>query len=245
MSLRKALLAACVVALVILLCSCTVDADIRIHDDASGEALIVVELHPVAVAYMTDLSVALGNSDASVFDQEAIIRAFADRPGVTLREAVQPQKGTLTLDIEFDDVRRLFEAPPGGQAPSGDPPVAFAQNGPERTLSVSVSRTNFGHISGLFVMPESPLTVLLPYSEYDFMPRDEYAEVLEYAIEDYLDGMPVDELLEDKRIRAVVEADRVATEVDGGGIESGRAIFSVPILDVLTLDEDMEFSFSW
>ena len=245
MPTRLPILAVLVFILSVVVCSCTVDTDIRIHDDASGEAMIVVRLHPVAVTYMSDLSLSLGNAETTVFDQAAIERAFGERSGVTLREVVQTKEGTLTLDIEFDDVRRLFETPSGGEAPTGDPPVEFARNGLERTLSVVLSRSNFGHISGLFVMPESPLTVLLPYSEHDFMPQVEYLEVLEYAIEDYLDGMPVDELLEDKRIRAFVEADRDVSEITGGVIESGEATFSVPVLDVLTLEEDIRFSLSW
>ncbi len=244
-AMRLSILTVFVLATTAFVSSCTVDTDIRIHDDASGEATITVRLHPVAVTYMSDLMISLGSENPSVFDRAAIERAFHERPGVTLREIEQIGSDTLRLDIEFGDVRRLFEVNREYGAPRGAPPVEFVQTPTGRTLSVRLSRSNFGYISGLFVMPESPLTVLLPYSEFDFMPRDEYVEVLEYALEDYLDGISVSELLEGERVRAIVRTDGEVTEIEGGVISSGRASFNIPILDVLTLEDEMLFTASW
>jgi hypothetical protein len=110
-----------------------------------------------------------------------------------------------------------------------------------------LGRDNFGYVSGLFIMPDSPLTVLLPYSELDFMPRDEYLEVLGYALEDYLEGGTVEDLFSHKTIDAIVEVDGAITSALGGTVEAGgrSARFETPVLDLLTLEKSKTFSLSW
>lgn len=234
-----------VLAIMLFAGSCSVDSEIRIHDDASGTATVVIRLHPVAVTYMRDISQSTGAGETTVFDQDAIRRGFDERPGVILREITQSDDDTLELEIEFDDVGRLFESTWKDGALLARSPVEFKTAPGGSTLTVALSRSNFGHISGLFVMPDSPLTVLLPYSKYDFMSKEEYLEVLEYAMEDYLTDLSVKDFINAGSIRVVFDADRDIERADGGVLVDGDAVFTVPALDVLTLEEDLTYDATW
>jgi len=250
--------------------SCTVHTNITIHDDASGRAEITVTLHPVAVMYMSDIAASFGGTGSggmSPFDIEAIRRAFLTRPGIVIESIETAGEDTLLLAATFDDVRNLL-APPGG-GPAGDPasaggagapspgspsdptgapranPVSFSAAGGRGELALHLTRSNFHTISSLFVLPESPLTVLLPYAEGDFMPADEYLEVLEYALEDYLGGMSVEEFVEDAGVYAAIHTDRPMKAAQGGEISNRGAVFFLPLVEALTLDEDIRYSITW
>ena len=231
----------------LLVLSCTVETDIRIHDDASGRASVTVKLHPVAVRYMTDLMSALdvAAGDVSVFDIESIRRSFAARPGVELTAIDQIGEDTLSMELTFEDIRTLLEGSGRETEYLGRAPLRFSRVSGRTELVLRLSRSNFGHISGLFVLPDSPLTVLLPYSVYDFMPEDEYREILEYALGEYLEGSSVEELLEGQGISAYIETDRGVKEIEGGKLQSGRAYFFIPLIDVLTLERETLHSLVW
>ena len=245
-------------------CSCTVQTSIRIHDDGSGSADITVILNPVAVRYMTDITSSIGVGAATdvvagagtdgaevigPFDVEAIRRSFLARPGVELESIETSGKNTLHLKAVFDDVRTLLGPPGNDTAPAAPPqdatPVTYAAGPQGHTLTITLNRTNFYRISSLFVLPDSPLTVLFPYAETDFMPRDEYLEVLEYALEDYLDGMSVEEFVKDAGVYAEVEADSPVTAATGGEVSAGRAEFFIPIIDLVTLEQGIEYALTW
>ncbi|MBN1685153.1 MAG: hypothetical protein JW852_00785 [Spirochaetales bacterium] len=259
----KPIRALLVYALAFLAFSCTVQTEITIHDDASGRAEVTVTLHPAAVMYMSDISASLGGVGAggvSPFDIEAIRRAFLSRPGVKLESIETVGDDTLLLEAVFDDVSKLLAGPAGGMVPAesggqrsaashpglaDEDPLSFSINGESRKLTLQLTRSNFNRISSLFILPDSPVTVLLPYAENDFMPKDEYLEVLAYALEDYLGATSVEEFVQNAGVYATVRTGRPVKAAQGGEISNGRAEFFVPLIDALTLEEDIRRSVAW
>lgn len=265
---RSALVTIVAVALLFTTSSCTVRTLIEVHDDASGRAEVTVVLHPVAVRYMSDIATVFGRSDPKAvepFDVEAIVRAFSTRPGVELESIEAKEGNTLRLKASFEDVRYLL-AQPGellpGTAPGvegtpgtlGTPaaarrviaePLLFVAGEGSYELTLRLTRSNFHRISSLFILPESPLTVLLPYAVEDFLPKEEYLEVLTYALEDYLGPMSIEELVKEAGVYATIKTDGPVTAVSGGDISGGRARFFIPLIDALTLEEDLWLSARW
>jgi hypothetical protein len=240
--------------------ACTVETKIEIHDDASGRAEVAVILHPVAVAYMTDIAMSLGDADTQgPFDIETIRRSFLARPGIELESIEAVGDNALHLTVAFDDVRNLLQLPEeiAPRAPTTGPalgrvvtssagnPVSFISDTNGRKLRLQLTRSNFHRISGLFILPDSPVTVLLPYAETDFMPIDEYLEVLSYALEDYLGGVGVEEFMQQAGVYATVKADSPVTDAAGGEIVDGMAGFYIPLVEVLTLEDEIDYSVIW
>ena len=194
---------------------------------------------------MTDIMSSFDDDAISVFDIESISASISARPGVELISIDLVDTEILELELIFADVRTLLDDPGPGSTHLSDSPLTFSAGSGSGRLDVRLSRSNFGHISGLFVLPDSPVTVFLPYSERDFMPESEYRENLEFALEDYLEGTGVDELLDDKAIFAYLKTDRDVKEIKGGELENGRALFRIPLIDVLTLEEEHFYSLTW
>ena len=249
----RPVMAAVITLLLFASASCTVETRLEIHNDASGSAEVTVTLHPVAVMYMTDITASLAGAEAQgPFDIEAIRSSFLEREGVELERIETVNSNTLRLTVVFTDVRKLL-APSSGEGkppavpglPVAENPVTFRSDSGGRELGIRLSRANFHRISGLFVLPDSPVTVLLPYAREDFMPKEEYLEVLSYALEDYLGGVSVDEFMRGAEIYAEVRADGPVTAAAGGKIAAGAAEFSIPLLDILTLEKEMSYSVIW
>ena len=246
-------MAAVIILLLFAAASCTVETRLKIHNDASGRAEVTVTLHPVAVMYMTDITMSLTGAEAEgPFDVEAIRRSFLAREGVELERIETVNNNTLRLTVVFNDVRNLLAPPPGEHKagtipgpPAAENPVTFSSDSGGRELRIRLSRSNFHRISGLFVLPDSSVTVLLPYAPEDFMPKEEYLDVLSYALEDYLEGVSVDEFMRGAEIYAAVSADGPVTSAAGGKITDGAAEFSIPLLDILTLEEEIRYSVIW
>ena len=236
--------------LLILSTSCTVSNEITIQNDGSGSSFVEIALNRLSVRYMSDLIVSLGGSldeDTVLFDVEAIRTAFTERQGVELVSIEPEGLDVLRLEIRFDDVRAILDSEATADH-SGAAPVSFSRIGSTRKLSVHFSRENFAAITGLFILPDSPITVLIPYSEHDFLSRDEYLEVTEYAFEDYLEEQTMEEMLTTSGISVAIESPGTITDVQGGlhpDDASDRANFFIPLLDLLTLEEDLILSVSW
>ncbi len=225
--------------------SCTVQTNVEIHDDASGQAEVTVTLNPVAVKYMTEIAMSFGSIDSEVagpFDIAAIRRAFSMRPGVELESVQTVGNDTLRLKASFTDVRKFLASPPEITATD---PVEFIADNKNHELVLQLTRSNFNRISSLFILPDNPITVLLPYQKEDFMSKNEYLEVLAYALEDYLGQMSVEEFVKDAGVYATVETDRPVKAVSGGDIVDGKAEFFIPLIDVLTLEKEIQRTVKW
>ena len=246
------------IGLLMMLMSCTITTELAIHNDGSGSSTVEIKLHRLSVRYMSDLIEGFGGSQIEenvLFDVEAIQAAFDDRHGVELVSLESEGMDTLRLEIEFDDVRAILDSDQSAIHPA-DEPVSFTRNGTRRELEVHFSRENFDSVTGLFVLPDSPITVLIPYSEDDFLSRDEYLEVTEYAFEDYLENETMEEILSTSGISVSVALSETPSGTPSGtitrvrgGVEdpssSSRAVFFIPLLDLLTLEEDLRLSVSW
>ena len=237
------------IGLLMVLMSCTITNEVTIQNDGSGLSKVEIKLHPLSVRYMSDLIESFGGSQTEenvLFDVETIQAAFDDRQGVELVSLEPEGLDTLRLEIEFDDVRMILNS---DRSSSGsDEPLSFTRNGAKRELEVHFSRKNFDKVTGLFVLPDSPITVLIPYSEDDFLSRDEYLEVTEYAFEYYLENETMEEILTTSGISVSVTTPGNITRIRGGAEDSSssnQVVFFIPLLDLLTLEDDIRLSVSW
>ena len=75
--------------------------------------------------------------------------------------------------------------------------------------------------------------------------EEEYREELAYALEDYLEEISLDELFAASSIDISVAFEGTLREQRGGRIEGERVVFSIPLFNVLLMDEPLEYSLSF
>ncbi len=248
-AVRNAAAALCLAGLLFLFtASCTVRQQVELGREGSGTAEIEVELHQMAVQYINDLIVFSGGPEPdSIFDPEAIRAAFDTIPDLTLRHLEITGSGSLRIGLTFSDVRAVFTS----QVGEGVVPVARAsRKGKTSEAGLYLDRDNYGAIvarvlvlSGMIAF-EDYLTGLLEPG-----PEEVILDMYEYAFEEYTEGKSVRDVLEESEI--VLEfavPNRIISHRGGEIPETGgdaRIRYTVPLLDILTLDEPISYSFDY
>ena len=110
-----------VLALLLATAGCTVNQQLTLRVDRSGDAQIHVKLEPVFVDYLDTLAEAAGDSEIlpeAVFDTEEVERSIGERRGATVTHVATPTPEELALSLTFEDLKALLarNAPVPGPA---------------------------------------------------------------------------------------------------------------------------------
>lgn len=236
------------VLLVFLTVSCTVRQQVELGREGSGTAEVDVDLHPMVVRYITDLIVFSGGPKPdSIFDPEAIRAAFDTIHDLTLRDLEITGPGSLRIGLSFSDVQAVFTSQMGTEVV----PVASAsRKGSASETVLYLDRDNYGAIVARVLV----LSGMIEFQDYltgllEPGPEEVILDMYEYAFEEYTEGKSVRELLEESEI--VLEfavPNRIISHRGGEIPETGggdRIRYTVPLLDILTLDEPISYSFDY
>ena len=232
--------AAAILALLLASAGCTVNQQLTLRVDRSGEAQIHVKLEPVFVDYLDTLSEAAGDSEMvpeSVFDTEEVERSVGERHGVTVTHIATPTPEELELNLSFEDLKAMlaYNAPVPG--PASRPLIAFSDNDPN-TLRVHLSRDNYRALTALFPILDHPLLVSLGPQQDLEVSDAEYLEMMGFVLGD--DGPPA---ISDSVVTVRVEVDGAILEHDGGELqEDGSLLITIPLIRVLVLDQPLDYT---
>ncbi len=221
--------------------SCSVEQDVSLDREGAGTADITIALKPVLIRYFTDLLEFAGEEEAPIFDVYAIRQAFSSIPELELRNVEIPSRGTLHLEIAFSDIEQAF----------------FRQIGTDVPSAVTLSPVQSGWKTGLYLDLENykkilsrmlVLTGMITFEDYltgllEPGPEDVIVDMYEYAFEDYLQGESVKEILQDSAMVLSCTGPREVLGARGGEIEGKTITYSIPLLDILTLDKPMYYHF--
>lgn len=233
---RTAVGLAVIVALVVT--SCTVKEEITLTGQGSGSAVVRVELHPILVAYYGDLMTAMTGVDGEVpvFDLDQLTLAFAEHPSVRLLRVERRARGSLQLEVAFDDVNAVFS----DADLDGSGLFSFRTVGSQRELTVRLDQNTVGRFLA-FAPPESAMM-----SEFLLPPRDgsvsrtEYQEELGWALEEYAPSAEVQAALSQAAIEVAIRPTGTIQSQTGGTVrEDGAVVFRVPVMELLTLTEPL------
>lgn len=225
-------------AFALLAAGCTVREDVVLAADGSGEASLSVELHPIMIAYMNDLMTAMSGVEGEypLFDIEQIAASFAEREGVELTAIERPKRGALALSIRFTDIRALFARE------DADDILTFERDGANRELTVRLNRDAVQRF--LEFAPEENASMaqfLFPPADGS-VSREEYREEMAWALEEYDDREAVERALDNATIEVRVDTAGEIVGQSGGRVEDGVVVFSIPVLELLTLSGDRTYS---
>ncbi|MFW6289225.1 MAG: hypothetical protein ACOC2Q_05535 [Spirochaetota bacterium] len=235
---RPGVIIALLALFVILVGGCSVREDVLLNANGSGEATLSVNLHPIMISYMNDLMTAMTGVEAEypIFDLDQITASFAERDGVELIALERVARGTLLMEIRFGDINELFVRE------NAEDILRFERVGARRELSFTLNREAVQRF--LEFAPEDSMTM----AEFLFPPadgsvsREEYRDEMAWALEEYDDRAAVERVLDAASIDVrITPVGRIVGQ-DGGRIEDGAVVFSIPVLDLLTLGEDRAYS---
>ena len=234
----RARLVVAVIVVIALLGACSVRQELTLRQDGSGEALVTVDVHPLMLSYVNDLFTALTGvaEEHPVFDVDQIAATFEQRREIDLVRVERLDRGRLEMVMRFADINAAF-----AEEGSADV-VSFTRQGANRELVVRLDRQAVNRFLG-FAPPESAAM-----TQFLFPPADgsvsaaEYREELAWALEEYADRAEVLRVLDAAAIEVVVRPTGRIVRQTGGVIRDGAVIFSIPILEVLTLDRSRTYS---
>ena len=235
---RSAVVLVLAAALALLAAGCTVREDVVLAADGSGEASLSVELHPIMIAYMNDLMTAMSGVEGEypLFDLEQIAVSFAEREGVELTSIDRPKRGALALSIGFTDIREVFARE------DADDILTFDRDGANRELTVTLNRGAVQRF--LEFAPEENASMaqfLFPPAD-GTVSREEYRGEMAWALEEYDDREAVERALDNATIEVRVDPAGEIVSQSGGRVEDGVVVFSIPVLELLTLSGDRTYS---
>ena len=237
---RLAAAAAALLALLLATAGCTVNQQLTLRVDRSGDAQIHVRLEPVFVDYLDTLSEAAGDADLvpeSVFDTEEVERSIGERRGVTITHITTPTPEELALSLTFDDLKAMLAHSAPVPGPAASPLITFSGSSPS-TLRVHLDRYNYRELTNLFPILDHPLLVSLGPQQDLEVTDAEYLEMMGFVLGD--DGPPA---IEDSTVTVRVQVDGRIVEHDGGELQAdGSLLITIPLIRVLVLDQPLDYT---
>ncbi len=235
---------------ILIFASCSANQDFLIESDGSGEAEIEIVVEPFFARYLADISAGFGDADAPLFDVPGIEAAFAEYPDIHLNEIELRGEYGLALRLEFDAIDRFLRARDDVVSEI----LSFDTDGSRRLIRARLDRTSVERALEFARIDPSITEILLPPA--GDMGAGEYGEYLSWALEEYEDSSVLTETLTRSRIRTVVRVNGEIRSVTGGrtgdAIEGGNAptggrggasaVFSMPLLRLLTTGTPVEYS---
>ncbi|MFW6387851.1 MAG: hypothetical protein ACOC0B_01120 [bacterium] len=227
--------------LIVLFAGCSVNQNIRMTDEFGAEGPMEIELSDELLAYLLDLSGVLGEQeqDVSPFDLEQLAVLMDEEPGLELLDAEIPAQQRLTMRVAAEDIERVFTEGPHRV----EGLVTAERQGREHTVTIELDRTRMQQITSLSpVAEESAVEFLLPPERMD---TDEYVEYLAWAMEEYEQETPIEEVIRDAVVELRVEVPGTLLSVDGGEADGNTAVFAEGAARLLTVRETTRWSVTW
>lgn len=249
--MKRRMLPALVMAGVFLLMvsGCSARQDVALQADGSGTTTVRIDLHPIFVQYLRDLTAGL-SADASedpggepfrIFDEAKIAAAFARTEGATLQDFRRTAPGHIRLTAGFDNPADVLPAP---QDPGVAPVVEFSENGGVRSLRFSLNSQNVSSLYSLLGMQEQQ-TMLTFGPQPDPLTEAEYIDMMVYALGTYAERSELERALQSQNLQIIVRVEGQILSADGFTLQDGRAEATIPFLQPATLFEPLELSLRW
>lgn len=218
---------------------CTVKQDISIKAEKNGDVFLYIDLHPVFVKYINDLSETAGTSSEVIFNTERIFETISDYPSVEPVSVISPESSKLSLILKVDDYSKIL---PGKYTPF----LKISDSGEVRNVSFYIGKENYKAVDDLFMISENPvLSGLAPQIDKPYS-KEEYVSLLEYVFADYLDDQDdAGKILDSSFVQLNIKTNGRIISSDIGSFKGNNLKVKIPVVDFLTLEKPVQFSFKY
>jgi len=242
------------ILLIVLFSGCSARQDVELNADGSGSTTVRIDLHPIFVQYLRDLTAGLSTEGSSgsvtdssgedpfrIFDEFKIAAAFARTDGATLQDFRRTAPGHIELTATFDNPAKVLPAPQQEDIPRV---VRFSSSGGERSLQLTLTSENVNSLYSLVGMEEQQ-NMLTFGPQPNPMTEAEYLDMMGYALGTYAEGDELERVLKSQNLHIVVQVDGEITSAEGFTLRDGRAEATIPFLRPATLFQPLELSLTW
>jgi hypothetical protein len=241
---RRALLALPAL-LVLLFASCTVSQDTVLGTDGGAEAEVRIELSPILVSYLEDLTLAFApEAEFRVFDL-ALLRANLEaEPGVRVLHLAEEPIGTLLITLDIASLERLQR----GASPAVAGLLSIETSPLGTALEVRLGPQEISDLLTFAGAAEARALAVFfppPPSEGQGTQRvttEGYIDDAVWVLEEYAPAEEIEEAIRASGVDVAVAPPREVLSVDGGRKEGGVARFDISLLDLVTLREPRRYT---
>ncbi|MFP4364776.1 MAG: hypothetical protein ACLFR1_13020 [Spirochaetia bacterium] len=228
------------ILLILFFFSCTVEQEMLLREDLSGNASLQVNLNEALVQYIYDLTLGFSGEYEmeNLFDQAQIRRVFAETEGVRLESVSTSGISGLSMNVSFDNITEVFSSI---ESDPENPVISYSEDEDSKTIEIIINRGNFDDIARLSPLYESPVYLSLGPSEEYPVSEDEYREILAFALEEYLDQGDLSPLLASSVLQITVSFEGEILSHQGGERNGNTITYSIPVVRVLSLENPVNF----
>lgn len=217
-----------VAALGVIAAACTAKQTIDLKGDGSGTAAVRFAVEKPFVEYFT------AEGGKKVFDAARVKAGMERRPGFAVKRIATPTPETLEMDLAFADIRSLFA---DGTPPGNDGVISVTQKDGRTTVALHLDRKKAKETAGLFAEVSNPAFKEMSPRQQRTRTEKEYLEAIEFAVGDQGPA-----LMKASYLELTVRVDGTLVGQTGGRIVDGAAVFKVPLLKMLLLEQPLDYS---
>jgi hypothetical protein len=230
------LLGAC--ALGILPASCSARIAGPLNKDGSARVSVSAALEPRAASLIRRLSAALGSpaESAPLLEGAAIARSLSAAPGVSAAAFANPRPEALEGQVEITHVGDFLSAEGAGSF------ISFRQGAAGGTCAISVNKETGPELLGL-LSPEISgylAALMAPIATGEDLSKSEYLSLVSAV---YGAGLAAE--IAGSVITVSADFPGPIRSVKGGVFSGRRADFTIPLPDLLTLEQPLSYEAAW
>lgn len=225
---------------VLSLFSCQMEQKISIDVKGQGEMSFSVELEDYLTTVMDQMQALSGpvepEDEADVFDLEALKTDLNKRPELEVISLENSSETSWSGALKFSDVEKALASE---DLPSGtETLISFSTSNGVSTLDVNFSLESFEAIMISNPSLDSPLMQAFGPLANEGLTNADYLDMMEFAL-----GPESRMGISNSTLALVINVDGEIIEQFGGELIDNTSVkFSIPLLDILILDEELHYS---
>lgn len=234
----KKIAAAILVSMIFI--SCTMRNEINLETDGSGTANVEINLKSFVLPTIEDLAEISPDVDPDeLLDPDRIREQLMENPEISNVKVIRPLKNRLNMDFEFGSVEDLFSQTEEDVQTSGLIKIQETAEGTKLTLTVN--KETYRGFSHLIPNLDDPTMSALAPDPDMVIEESDYLDMIEFFFgEEGPEGILTSDL------EMVINVNGMVLEQKGGAkIDNDTVVFSVPLIRVLLLDQNLVYSLTY
>ena len=214
--------------------------EIFLEKDGSGTANVEINLKSFVLPTIEDLAEISPDVDPDeLLDPDKIAESMMENPEITNVVATRPLKNRIKIKFDFGSVENLFKQTESDIQNSGL--IKIDHIGDKTKLTLTINKETYRGFSGIIPNMDDPtMAALAPDPDMEIS-ESEYLDMIEFFFD--VDG-PAG--IMDSRFDLIINVDGTIIDQKGGRKLGGNRIqFSVPLIRILLLDQNLEYSITY
>ncbi len=221
-----------------LIISCESTEKMTLNKDLSGSVTYSINTSPFLNDYFKDLIAAMSGQEVednfNLFELDMIQKGINDLPGISHLEYSEKTTGNLKVSFDFANLPQLLDSQ------DDNFPLSFHKKGSQSVVQFNLNKQNSSTLLSLISFPQEGADYFLPV-EGDTISTEEYLSMVEVIFEEYASEDVIKKTLTQQNVMISINCPSVITSIEGGEANGNEAKITIPVLDLLTLNDPITF----